>query len=434
MGAEFTLHASPEADGQAGPRMAEALEHVRARITAEGMRVSAPEGTVGAPWPVCPVVTVLDPRAEPVLRARVSTVVRCLERVVCRYAHDTELQSLLGLPSEPHWWMLRHPAPERLGVDFCRLDLLGDTLGTVRVLEFNASSPGGVLSLGMMARFWRESALGHLLEEAGATTAAPVEADRWFADWLTSHGRRHGIAHDEGRRVGLLYSPPSRKFEFNLMEGQLRRHGLLPVVQPLAQGVETLGKVRLGYLKYVPSADDPRAYREIFHSRFRDADLVVPNVPVARFVAENKLCLAVLSDPRFRRLFTEYERAALDALVPYSRKLGDGITETEAVARRTGLVLKAPYGCRGEQVTIGAHTSPGSWEAAVRAPQHRGWLLQQRVIAGTLSAGPNSCYRDLVVPVLDGRVVGYGSRTSTDPVVNGARGGAAASVFAPHPL
>lgn len=413
--------------------MAEAFAEVRARVEAEGLWKAEPApGREREPLLALPALATLHPRAEPVLRERAETAVACLQLLVRRYQHDEELRDFLGVPPVLRRWVLEQPDPAGPRVDLCRLDLLGDTLGTLRLLEFNASCPGGVLSAGMLNRFWRESALGALLAE-WELPEAPVEGPTWFADWLLRHGRAHGLGEDETRRVGLFRPPGGTDFEFGLMKRQLRAHGVEPVELDPARPERAAG-LRLGYLKYIPVDTRPAAAWDTFRDRVRRGDLVLPNVPGERWVAENKLCLAALSDPRFRHLFTAGQRAALDALVPHSRKLGDGITEAEAVRERARLVLKAPYGCRGQSVLIGADTGAGEWERAVRDPELRGWLLQERVVTAPLETDDGPYFRDLVVPVLEGRVIGYGSRISHGHLLNAARGGGSGVLFAPHPL
>ncbi|MDJ1131631.1 hypothetical protein [Streptomyces iconiensis] len=412
---------------------AEAFAEVRERVAAERLWKAEPAPGHGRePLDALPALAALDPRSEPVLRARAETAVACLQLLVRRYQDDEELRDFLAVPPVLRRWVLDQPDPAGLSVDLCRLDLLGDTLGTVRVLEFNASCPGGVLSAGMLNRFWRESSLSPLLEE-WALPEAPIERPTWFADWLLRYGLSHGLAEEETHRVGLFRPPHGTTFEFGLMTDQLRALGR-KVVELDPADPEPARGVRLGYLKYIPVDARPAAEWDTFCDRVRRGDLAVPNVPGERWVAENKLCLAALSDPRFRRLFTDPQRATLDALVPYSRKLGDGITEDEAVRERALLVLKAPYSCRGQSVLIGADTAPEEWERAVRDPARKGWLVQEKVSTPALETAEGPYFRDLVVPVLEGRVIGYGSRMSHGHLLNTARGGGTPVLFAPHPL
>ncbi|MFB7631352.1 hypothetical protein ACFC0M_10460 [Streptomyces sp. NPDC056149] len=423
--AEFGLTSG---SGQPDSRLIATIESAQAAFDAERAAITSTSLEIyRRAWPVCPSITVLHAAAEPVLRQWVTTAVECLQQVVRSYPRDAQVQDLLAVPAPLHRWVMECPEPHRLRVDFCRLDLLGDTLGTTKVLEFNASGPGAALSFGMLNRLWRQSDLGTELE---GTARTPFEHPEWFADWLIDYGRRRGLSEEDTQDIGIFHNARSAAHEFGIMDAQLRRRGRTPLVLRPDE-VGRADELRLGYFKYIPHDFHEPTKWDDFCSRVTSGSLVIPNVLAERFIAENKLCLAVLSDPRFRHLFTPAQAAALDALVPYSRKLGDGITCAEAIAAREQLVLKAPYGSRGQQIVIGTHTAAAEWESAVRAPQHQGWLVQQRVNVPTVPAEQGHYFRDLVVPVLDGQVIGYGSRLSADPVMNVARGGKMAAVFAP---
>lgn len=408
-----------------GNGVVRAHQEVRSRVVAEGMHaaVDPAAGPDVRPFPVLPVVAALHPRAEPVLRKRVRTAVGCLQLLVRRYPRDPELREFLAVPPVLDRWVTRHPRPEALTVDFCRPDLQGATLGSTRLLEFNAGSPDGVLVAGAVNRFWRESSLGPLLAE-WELPPTPFEEPAWFADWLLGHARARSVPEDSP--VGLLHAGTPR--EFRQMTAQLERRGRTVVEQRLPEGERVAG-LRVAYLEHIPVHPPEVRGWDAFCARVTSGELVVPNPPAARWVAENKLCVAALSDPRFRRLFTPGERAALDALVPFSRKLGDGIGPAEAVAHRADLVLKRPYGCRGDAVVLGADTAPRDWAALVRDPARRGWLVQQRVDPAVLRTEDGPWFQDLLVPVLDGHVIGYASRVSGRHLFDASRGGSTHAVF-----
>ncbi|WP_214106362.1 hypothetical protein [Acrocarpospora catenulata] len=411
--------------------LGQAWRQVRERVAAESLMGLAVPGQERRPFPVRPALGVLHPAAEPVLRQRVQGVVQCLNRLVQQYPVDRELQEFLDIPEPLHRWIMREPNPELLRVDYCRLDLLGSTLDTVRVLEFNPSSPGGVISSGMLNRFWRGSKLGATLAE-WAPHAAPFEGDDWFARWLLRFGREH-IGSRDGRRVALFHSHDSTKFELDQVRRQLTGWGR-QVVEVEPCDVDAVADVRLGYLKYIPLEPDEVRRWDRFCARLMEGSLVVPNPLGQRWVAENKLCLAVLSDPRFRRLFAGMDVDCLDALVPYSRKLGDGIAVDELVDGQEHLVLKAPYSFHGKDVLIGCEYDASTWSRAVRDPGHRGWLVQERVRPASVETQDGRYLHDVVVPVLEGKVIGYSARMNNGPLLNGAQGGGAYSLFSPHAL
>ncbi|MFE6869210.1 hypothetical protein ACFVFS_21955 [Kitasatospora sp. NPDC057692] len=397
-----------------------ARDRVRRRVLEERVYVSSPPPT---PFPVPPAVSVLHPVAGPLLHRRVLAAVDCLERIVRAYPGNPFLQAFLDVPPVLHRWIVRHPRPESLTVDLCRLDLFGDRLGTARILEFNASSPGSLLGAGAVARFWRRTPEVGALLDRWRVPAARFEEEGWFADWLVAHGRARGLTEEETRHLGLFHTR-GRSHDRHLIAEQARRGGRTAAMMD-PSGYAPGSGPRLGHLKHIPA--DPRPVRgwDRFCAAVTDGELVVPNVLAQRWVAENKLCLAVLSDPRFEHLFPPDLRAVLPAVVPWSRKLGDGITVGRAVAERDRLVLKAPYGYFGNTVHLGCEHGPQEWAALVGSPRHRGWLVQERVAPATVGA----LTRDLSVAVLDHRVLGHFSRVSRGGVVNVAQGGVLQNVF-----
>ncbi|MFE7558428.1 hypothetical protein [Kitasatospora sp. NPDC057500] len=401
-----------------------AHDEVRRRVKENGLPGAPPS----AYNPVLPAVGVLHPLAEPLLRQRVLTAVNCLERIVRAYPGSPALQGFLDVPPVLHRWIVRRPHPESLTVDFCRLDLFGDRLGTTRVLEFNASSPGSVIAAGAIARIWRRT------PEIGATLdrwqvpAGRIEAENWFAAWLVKHGRARGLTEQQTRHADLFFPSAGRSLDQYLIAEQVRRSGRKTTMR-LPPDYAPGDGARLGYLKHIPADPRPVHGWDRFCAAVTDGELVIPNVLAQRWVAENKLCLAVLSDPRFEDLFPPEHRSGLRTIVPWSRKLGDGVTVEQAVAERARLVLKAPYGYFGNTVHLGREHGPKEWAELVGSPRHRGWLVQERVAPATVGA----LTRDLCVAVLDHRVLGYFSRVSPKSVVNLAQGGALQTVLSPLP-
>ncbi|MGW1991919.1 hypothetical protein [Embleya sp. NPDC001921] len=423
---ERDLAAVPGAPGWSGSRAG----LVRAAFAGVDARVVAERALL--PGALLPVVSMLDRAAEPVLRRRVSAVVGCLERVVECYPNDDGLRDYLEVPHVLRRWVLRGGRRERLRVDFCRLDLLGTDLDSVRVSEFNPSSPGGAVVAGIVNREWRRSPVGALLAEWG-TPCAPVEGPTWFADWLFAYGRERGVSDADARRVALVRGVRRSRFEVDALTAQFTASGgeLIPV--DAADAAASAGFAP-AYPKYVPTVAAAEVERwAALCERLSAGDLVAPNPLGARWVAENKLSLAVLSDPRFRYLFTPAQHAACDALVPRSRKLG-GVSPAEAVAGRRDLVLKAPYGYRGQAVHLGIDTDARTWSDPLRDPARRGWLVQERVVPAHVDTHEGRYFRDLKVPVLRGRVIGYASRMGRAHLLNGALGNAVAAVYAPHDL
>ncbi|GAB3227401.1 hypothetical protein GCM10027447_18470 [Glycomyces halotolerans] len=100
-----------------------------------------------------------------------------------------------------------------------------------------------------------------------------------------------------------------------------------------------------------------------------------------------KSCLAMLSDPRHRDVFTAAEREAIDRTLPWTRRLADAVADVDGeaeplldhvAANRTELVLKPSIGHAGQGVVAGWLTDRDQWEADIRAAAAAGDHVVQR--------------------------------------------------------
>jgi hypothetical protein len=397
------------------------------QVRQAGLRAPLADYRTRVDYPVLPGIAALDPRAEPALADGVLILMGALERIVRAYRSDDQLAAFLAVPSPMvEFWLTERPRPAELAVDLCRVDLTGDhRLGDVRVLEFSPNSPGGTLFSGMAATWWRHAPhVGPLLKEWNSVPS-PFEGATWFVDELltieAAHQRETNGSAGAGARPPVLLLGPAEEHpaESDALAAQLRRRGraMRLACPPQLRAGE---QARLAYLKYHlhhTLVDSTRW--QVLRELGRAGRLRVVNEVAMRLIAGSKLCLAVMSDPRFRYLFSDRQRAAIDWLVPYSRKLGDGVDVAEAVRARADLVLKSPYGHRGREVHIGRVCSAGRWAELVGDPAHHGWLIQRFVRPGTVR-GLN---RDLGVVVMNGQVGGYSARVNRSLLINVAQGG-----------
>jgi uncharacterized circularly permuted ATP-grasp superfamily protein len=178
--------------------------------------------------------------------------------------------------------------------------------------------------------------------------------------------------------------------------------------------------------------------------------------PVVRAVREGAVCmvndfrckvlykkasLAVLSDERNAHLFTDEQRSAVAAHVPWTRLVEERATEKDGqpidllpwIARnRDRLVLKPndDYGGRG--IVLGWTVDGARWEQAVRAALATPYVVQERL---ALPAEPFPAWVDGRVEIYDRmvdlapfitwgeRVDGALTRIATDPLLNVTAGG-----------
>jgi hypothetical protein len=102
-----------------------------------------------------------------------------------------------------------------------------------------------------------------------------------------------------------------------------------------------------------------------------------------------KALFAVLTDERYRTLFSEAECSAIAAHVPWTRKVSAGSTTYQGaaidlleflIANRERLVLKPNDDYGGHGITIGWNTDESSWAAALQSALANGqYLAQERV-------------------------------------------------------
>jgi hypothetical protein len=120
----------------------------------------------------------------------------------------------------------------------------------------------------------------------------------------------------------------------------------------------------------------------------RDGAVCMVN-PVQCKVLHKKTSLAVLSDERNAALFTPGEQRAIDAYVPWTRRVeerrsmfhGRGIDLIPFVLdHRENLVLKPSDDYGGAGIVLGWEVEPAAWEQAVRKALDEPYVAQERVI------------------------------------------------------
>ncbi|SHF17016.1 hypothetical protein [Streptoalloteichus hindustanus] len=377
--------------------------------------------------PMAPALTGLDPDSERTLGRRLTSVLGAVERLARHYEVDSELRRFLNLPPLLHEYALADVRQDRY-VDHCRLDLGGDRLSNVRIFEIGGDYPVSNMN-GLLNRYWRRSSAVRSLTEG--YRPARSEEPGWMAAELLDVAARRGVDGDAVHHIGILCTAELRSFtEVRLLESHIRHHGRTPaLLVPDQLGDDELP---LAFLVYPNQAivENPERHVPLL-KRIASGELIIFNGVRGRFVGGNKLVSAALSDPRFRSLFTADQNADIDALVPWSRKLDDGVTAGEAVARRTDLVLKAPFDVLSRSVFVGWEQSPAQWRDLVRRGAREGWLVQEFVPSQYVETATGRMRRTLGVVWCGGRVVGYNGRI-TPRLVDVFPTGGLHAVFGDH--
>ncbi len=181
-----------------------------------------------------------------------------------------------------------------------------------------------------------------------------------------------------------------------------------------------------------------RADLDPFVAAVRDRALFVQNGQRGRWVGDDKLCLAILSDPGFAHLFDDADLDTLAAYVPWSRNArhlpSDRLASVRAEPER--YVLKRGLDTRGLGVIVGSETEPERWQAAVDVAVEEAWLVQEFHPATYVQRDFDVADRqrhDLALGAINGELTTLFMRSSGELRVNMSRSGRMHPVFLGEP-
>ncbi|HZB33777.1 MAG TPA: hypothetical protein VE465_26695 [Streptosporangiaceae bacterium] len=402
-------------------------------------------------FPVSPLPLFTDSVATAGIVPALEAYVELLEKIVRRYREEPEIRQ----------WYALGPAAEKLiaadrrlgdAVTVCRLDgYLEQGSERLRLLENNADAPAGTLF---------SPRVNHLVRDM--LVRAGLEPPAWsrlsFADetalldvllgCLSAAGADGSAAGDP--QVAILQLAGRANHESHEMAELFRRSGIHAFVADPRQVRLADGKVRFGdrpadvcwnkvnTVAWRTAVESDPELVDRWAAVLSSGALVHVNSFAARYVAENKLALALPREPRFAQLFTEEERALADRLLPWARQLrkdavgADGETPLlEHVQDHPAqYVIKVPYDIRGDGVTIGREASRAEWERSVAGALENRLIVQRYVPPAAypvLRLGETP--RVVAMPVsLDtylfrGKVAGFGSKASLNARLNVFQGG-----------
>ena len=379
-------------------------------------------------------------RAEYADRLRKVTAAyhRAIEAIVDASVDDEAVRDVLSTPPALSRDLDADRNPANARVHICRLDLMADPEGGFWILETNANCPGGFVFSGICNRAWRE-----FMEERGYRMPPPLEHEQkgFMAKWfLAVVEEETGVRPDF---VALLREEGGNRLELGDFAKHVRWEGLeCEELDPRA--IEYSGSGR-------PTADGrevTHAYQKLgmqpfqrhrhnlddFVAAVRDRALFVQNGQRGRWVGDDKLCLAVLSDPEFAYLFDPDEYRMLQEHVPWSRSLRRVGAPTLRRVRqeRTRYVLKRGLDTRGRGVVVGAGVSDADWDQAVDRGVAEGWLVQEFQPTCWVERdfdAPTLQRHGLALGAINGRLTTLFMRSSGELRVNMARTGRMHPVF-----
>jgi len=345
-----------------------------------------------------------------------------LEKAVLK---DADLRLELGLEPEEERLALADPG-FAYSSPSARLDSF--FAGQIRFVEYNAESPAGMAYSDNLAaifarlpvmKAFRKRFRGRFLPTRRRQLSAMLHA---FRQW--GRGTRPVIAIVDWE--GLPTAP-----EFEMFKAFFEAAGVKTVIcdprsLELRRGrLYAQGKaVNLVYRRVLTSellarGDETRALRDAYVA----GAVCVVNSFRAKLL-HKKMSLAMLSDDRYRRLYTPAQRAAIRSHIPWTRRVVPELAD-EIARRRETLVLKPndEYGGRG--VILGWTVDQAEWEAAIEVAATQSYVVQEaveipRVPFPVVLDGLR--YLDLAVDLdpylFDGRVRGFMTRVSAAALLN----------------
>ncbi|HEV2141160.1 MAG TPA: circularly permuted type 2 ATP-grasp protein [Candidatus Dormibacteraeota bacterium] len=299
-----------------------------------------------------------------------------LEQAVLK---DDDLRAELGLePEEERLAMadpgFKHSSPA------VRLDSF--YADEVRFVEYNAESPAGMAYSDNLAAIFARLPV---MKEFRKRFRGGFMPTRWrqhramlnaFKQW--GKGTRPVIAIVDWE--GLPTAP-----EFEMFKDFFEAHGTKTVIcDPRAL------EMRRGRL-YANGSAVNLVYRRVLTSELlargddtrvlRDAYVAGAVCVVNSFRAKllhKKMSLALLSDERYRRLYTPAQRAAIRRHIPWTRKVRPELAD-DIARRRERLVLKPNDEYGGKGVVLGWTVSQSEWEAAIATATSHSYVVQEAV-------------------------------------------------------
>jgi uncharacterized circularly permuted ATP-grasp superfamily protein len=138
-----------------------------------------------------------------------------------------------------------------------------------------------------------------------------------------------------------------------------------------------------------------------------------------------KMSLALLSDPRYERIYSPQQRAAIHRHIPWTRRVSPELAD-DIARRRESLVLKPNDEYGGKGVVLGWTVEQSEWEAAIEVATTQSYVVQEAVeiprvpFPVVLDGGLH--FLDLAVDLdpylFDGRPGGFMTRVSAAALLN----------------
>ena len=352
----------------------------------------------------------------------VHSALTVLEKAVLQ---DSELRRELGLEDEEERLAMADPG-FKYSSPSVRLDSF--FADEVRFVEYNAESPAGMAYSDNLAaifaglpvmKAFRKRFRGAFLPTRRRQLRSMLSA---FRQWGKGATPTIAIVDWEG----LPTAPEFEMFKAFFEEAGVKTVICDPRALEMRRGrLYARGKaVNLVYRRVLTSellarGDDTRVLRDAYVA----GAVCVINSFRAKLL-HKKMSLALLSDPRYARLYTSSQRAAIRRHIPWTRKVRPELAE-DIARRRETLVLKPNDEYGGKGVILGWTVSQAEWEAAIGVATVHSYVVQQAVAIPHVPfpiALDGLRYLDLMVDLdpylFDGKAGGIMTRVSAAALLN----------------
>ena len=381
------------------------------------------------------------------MRVAAETIAALGERVIAAALQSPGLFNQLGLTESEVRLVRLDPGYERASTA-SRLDafLLPESL---RFAEYNAESPAGLGYTQRLCELFEEMpAMRTFRQGRRVRFNATIEP---MLDALVASYREWGGAADPPTIAIVDWREVPTWSEFEILRDAFPARGVPTIVcdpreltfdnEALTCGATRIDLVyrRVLINDIVARSEDCAALLKAYEKKA----VCVANTFRCK-LAHKKAFFAVLTDERNAELFSDQERAIVDAHVPWTRILSDTDTVLHgrrqrlmrlAEDHRESLVLKPNDEYGGTGVHLGWETSPSEWSDALNRALNMPpgtWVIQERIpvrreIFPMFDDTGVVSMRDMLVDfapyLFRGRMTGYLTRLSSTGLANVTSGG-----------
>lgn len=399
----------------------------------------------GRAYPVCLRPLAIDSGLANRLTTTAEAVIKLLDVAAELYCCNEDVQDLFPAYKHLRHWITRLPKHRPI-VRICRLDGLFGSDGHYKIIETNTEAPGGVIQNGLAAKIWSRIPNPLTRDLSLDVNKQPFAKDpNCFVRELVS--AYYAAAGSELKTAAVVNFRGRYTNEVDWIINGLRDAGVKATFLDVsAMKLTPRGLVgpdedliELAYNKLDPRDVIEACEAEDYLLACASQDVVSINPWISQCVLSDKAILALLSDDRFSSHFNAEQIELIARHIPWTRLIREGVTTNPKRRRielisyirknKTDLVLKPSNATRGEHVLIGRLTSSEVWEEHIDRAARNPYVIQEYIAPGEVTAlhPPSRSIKKMAYGidcyVFGGRLAGFQSRASLDPVMNVGRSG-----------